>query len=425
MIGMAQTKTPDTTTPMTEAQRILCPFCHKPNVRRARFCQECGRDVILNNNGPRRYVITRIIKKGGQGAVYETIGDDNKIYAVKELLDRFVDPKERAEAIEHFGEEARLLENLKHPSIPRVHAHFKDEGRQYLAMDFVNGEDLEEILKRAGALAEPKVLEWADQICNVLAHLHDRGLIYRDMKPSNIMIEHETGNVKLIDFGIAQVFQPTGRGAQIGTPGYAPPEQYQGIATVQSDIYALGATLHHMLTGRDPRDEAPFSFPPIRELKPTVSQRTADAIARALQMKPEERYRSAPEFRASLRRLAAHPAQVRRAPAPVVQPQQLAARPAGSVAVQPAPGAQAPAHTGDSVAPSIPQTMPQQPARKKPGFFGRLFALIRTLLSLVFVLALIGVALYFAFPDLVAEYWPLVEPYLPDAMPMIPGFTPG
>jgi serine/threonine-protein kinase len=425
MIGMAQTKTPDTTTPMTEAQRILCPFCHKPNLRRARFCQECGRDVILNNDGPRRYVITRIIKKGGQGAVYETIGDDNKVYAVKELLDRFVDPKERAEAIAHFGEEARLLENLKHPRIPRVHAHFKDEGRQYLAMDFVRGEDLEEMLKREGAIAEPKVLEWADQICDVLAHLHDRGLIYRDMKPSNIMIERETGSVKLIDFGIAKVFQPTGRGDQIGTPGYAPPEQYQGIATVESDIYALGATLHHMLTGRDPRDEAPFSFPPIRELKPTVSRRTADAIARALQMRPEDRYRSASEFRASLRPLVAHPAQIRRAPTLAPQPQQLAARPADTIPVQSTSGSQAPSHTGHPAAPSKPQAAPQQPARKGPGFFGRLLALIRTLLSLVFVIALIGVALYFAFPDVIAEYWPLVEPYLPDALPAIPGFTPG
>src|SRR5207249_7777243 len=133
------------------------------------------------------------------------------------------------------------------------------------------------------------------------------------------------------DFGIAKVFQRAERGTQIGTPGYAPPEQYQGIATPESDIYALGATLHHLLTGRDPRDEPPFSFPPVYGLNPSVSKRTSDAILRALQMKPEDRYRSVAEFRAALRPQPVQPPQVRVAPPTQVLPVQP------QVATTPAP----------------------------------------------------------------------------------------
>ena len=144
---MASVAPPTTRIRMAEAQQILCPRCHKPNLRRARFCQHCGHDIILNNDGP-RYYITRVIKEGGQGAVFETVGDDQHIYAVKEMLDHFTDEKERGEAITRFEAEARMLERLSHPRIPRVYADFKDEGRHYLAMDFVQGEDLEEVLRR-------------------------------------------------------------------------------------------------------------------------------------------------------------------------------------------------------------------------------------------------------------------------------------
>ncbi|PMP84581.1 MAG: protein kinase, partial [Roseiflexus castenholzii] len=285
---------------MTDVQQILCPKCHKPNLRRARFCQHCGHDVILNNAGP-RYYITRVIKEGGQGAVFEAIGDDGRTYAIKQMLDRFTDPRERDEAIARFEAEAKILERLRHPRIPRVYADFKDEGYHYLAMDFVRGSDLEDIIRRERFIPEERALRWADQICDVLEYLHQQKppIIFRDIKPSNIMIEPD-GNVKLIDFGIVKALQPSQRGTQIGTPGYAPPEQYQGIATPESDIFSLGATLHHMLTGRDPRDEPPFSFPPVYALRPNVSKRTSDAIMKALKMKPEERYRSVAEFRRAL-----------------------------------------------------------------------------------------------------------------------------
>lgn len=328
--------------------------------------------MVLNNAGP-RYYITRVLKAGGQGAVYETVGDDGKVYAVKEMLDRFTDAKERAEAIARFEHEANMLEQLSHPRIPRVYAHFQDEGRHYLAMDFVRGEDLEDIAEREGAIAQAQVLEWADQITDVLGYLHDKGLIYRDMKPSNVMIDKQNGGIKVVDFGIAKVLQPAVRGTQIGTPGYAPPEQYQGLAGRSSDVFALGATLHHLLTGRDPTSQPPFTFPRVRDLQPQVSQRVCDAISHALQMKPEDRFQSMDEFRVALgfapRQVSARLFQTAPAPAtpqpaiaPTIPIPAPVSAPAVPVAPQPAAPAPQPAAPAPRPAAPAPQPRPAAPA---------------------------------------------------------------
>jgi eukaryotic-like serine/threonine-protein kinase len=396
---------------MAEAQSILCPNCYKPNLRRAKFCQHCAHDMVLNNDGP-RYYITRVIKAGGQGSVFETIGEDAKVYAVKEMIDNFTNPKERVEAVDRFEAEAKMLRRLSHPRIPKVYADFKDEGRQYLAMEFVRGEDLEEVIrKHPGGLAEQQVLEWADEICDVLGYLHNHKpepIIFRDMKPSNVMIEPD-GKVKLIDFGIAKVFQRTERGTQIGTPGYAPPEQYQGLATVESDIYALAATLHHMLTGRDPRDEPPFSFPPVYGLKPAISKRTSEALQKALQMNPDDRFQSIGDFREALRPPAP---QVRVSqktttlpPLPQVAPP--AATPTRPPVAAPPAAANPPAASAVQARPAAPAVpiaapAPQAQPRRRGGFGG----FIRGLLVLVVVLGLIGATLVFAFPSIVEQYLP-------------------
>jgi serine/threonine-protein kinase len=406
---MASAQPPIIEKSMAEASEILCPICHKPNPRRARFCKYCGNDVVLNNDGP-RYYITRIIKQGGQGAVYETVGDDGKIYAVKEMLDRFDDPKERAEALERFASEAELLRQLTHPQIPRVYATFKDEGRQYLAMDFVRGRDMEQFLETRASLPEAEVLAIAAQLCNVLSYLHKRGFIYRDMKPSNIMLEAD-GTVKLVDFGIAKVFQPTQRGTQIGTPGYAPPEQYQGLATHESDIYALGASLHHMLSGRDPRDEKPFSFPPLRTLKPEISLRTANAIGKALQMKPDDRYHSVEAFWSDLRPSAPPRAAPPPRTIPATSSVPAAARPANplptSVAVP-----------GTTIPRTTPNVLPPLAPPNQRGGFGRA---VRRFVSFVLVLIALIAALAFGLlqfaPSALSPYAETINQYVPNAVP--------
>ncbi len=369
---------------MAEITHIICPNpeCYREIPPRAKFCPYCRHDTILNNYMPsddRRYRITRIIKRGGQGAVYEGVDQDERVYAIKEMLDYFLDPDERQEAINRFNAEANLLQKLSHPRIPCVYSHFTDEGRHYLTMDFVRGEDLEEIIERQGALPEAQVLEWADQICDVLNYLHTNGMVDRDMKPSNVMIDAADGKVKLVDFGIAKILKPSEKGGtQIGTPGYAPPEQYQGRATPASDIYALGATLHHALTGRDPTDHPPFSFQSARNVNVQVSRRTSDALEQALKMRPDERFGSVSEFRAMLRPLPGAPAHVRVASGGTLalpgaaRAQAPASAPAvsGSSAVQTAGSSSGTPQRANPLVPAVPLPVapdpPAEPAATAP-----------------------------------------------------------
>jgi serine/threonine protein kinase len=391
---------------MAEVNQILCPICHKSNLRRARFCQHCGHDVVLNNDRPsddRRYAITRVIKQGGQGAVYEGIDESGQVFAIKEMLDKFTDPKERDEAIERFNAEANLLQGLSHPRIPRIYSHFTDEGRHYLTMDFVRGKDLEQIAEDRGMLPESQVLDYADQICDVLVYLHGKGLIYRDMKPSNVMIEQTSGGVKLVDFGITKLFKPTERGTQIGTPGYAPPEQYQGLAAPTSDIYALGATLHHLLTGRDPTEQMPFDFPPASSVNASVSRRTSEALQRALQKVPQDRFATMNDFWDALRpERARRPTQVRVAQPTVQLPQPAAAQVAGAPAMagaaMPKPSSAAPVRPAPPRPQAPPQRppvampVPQQPARRR-GLLAGIAAFLSWMIALL-VVAVIGVGAY-------------------------------
>jgi len=361
-----------TVTTPTITDRILCPICRAQNRPDARFCQQCGNDVLLDNI----YRITRVIKEGGMGVVYQAVDEDGEVYAVKEMHDRFTDAKDRQEGIQRFVDEARLLLNLRgHPAIPHVYRSFIDEGRYYLSMEFIFGEDLEDILKRQQRFPERQVLLWADQLCDVLEYLHTNGLIYRDMKPSNVMITQD-GHVKIVDFGIAKLLQPGHRGTTIGTPGYAPPEQYQGLATPQSDIYALAATLHHLLTGRDPRDEPPFSFPSVRSLQPDVSLVTSQAIEKALQMEVGDRFQSVAQFRRALP-IPTGDRRPTRPFDPVTRPT-TTARPAARPQPQPRPAA----HPQPQPRPAVrPQPQPRavpplaqprpQPPQRRGGGFGR------------------------------------------------------
>jgi serine/threonine-protein kinase len=389
---------------MAQSQIILCPICHQENTFGANFCMHCGANIILNDDQPsdeKRYFITRIVKQGGQGSVYEGIDQHGQVYAIKEMLDRFTDPKERAEATRRFNAEAAILQKLRHPRIPRVYSHFTDEGRHYLTMDFIRGDDLESMIERRRTIPENEVLEWAGQICDVLDHLHTEGLVYRDVKPSNIMIDHADGGVKLVDFGIAKILKPSERGGtQIGTPGYAPPEQYQGLATPASDIYALGATLHHLLTGRDPTEQPPFSFPPAHEANPRVSRQTSNALQQALKMQPEERFATVRGFRAALLPAPGEqPAQVRVAVPPSVPPMYpgaaSAARPAASSqpVARPAP---APQPRQQRQPASRPQPVPRRPvSRPWLGGFNRLKHGLTVVTVVIALTAGVGMFLWF------------------------------
>jgi serine/threonine protein kinase len=256
--------------------------------------------TVLQN----RYEIQRLLGGGGMGVVY--LAHDqrlaNRACAVKEMVDHFIDQQQRIEANEYFAREADTLAQLKHPAIPAITDRFDDQNRHYLVMEYIEGRNLEEELAaRGGPLPEGLIIDIARQLCDVLAYLHGSTppVIYRDMKPSNVMLTPR-GRVVLIDFGIARLFKSARKGTMIGTLGFAPPEQYQGAVDPRSDIYSLGATLHYALTGRDPEKFPPFSFPPVRDLRPEVSTNLAGSIDRALAYQADARPANIQDFREML-----------------------------------------------------------------------------------------------------------------------------
>ncbi|MBI3161582.1 MAG: serine/threonine-protein kinase [Chloroflexi bacterium] len=218
-----------------------------------------------------------------------------KLVAVKEMINSAPDPLVRQTIVQNFEREANLLATLNHPAIPRIYDYFSRDDRSYLVLEFIHGKDLETVIGDAnGFLPEDQVISWAIQLCDVLTYIHGHKpdpIIFRDMKPSNVMINHN-GDVVLVDFGIAKTFQTGQKGTMIGTEGYSPPEQYRGDATPLADVYSLGATLHHAITRRDPRLEPPFSFSerPIRRINPNVSVEFEAVINTALQYNPPDRF---------------------------------------------------------------------------------------------------------------------------------------
>lgn len=232
-----------------------------------------------------------------------------KLVAVKEMINLAPDPLIRQTIVQNFEREANLLATLNHPAIPRIYDYFTQNDHSYLVLEFVHGKDLETVIADAnGFLPEDQVISWAIQLCDVLAYLHGHKpdpIIFRDMKPSNVMINHN-GDVVLVDFGIAKTFQIGQKGTMIGTEGYSPPEQYRGEATPIADIYSLGATLHHAITRRDPRLEPPFSFAerPLRRINSNISAELEAVVNTALQYNPLDRFPGASAMKDALMNVA-------------------------------------------------------------------------------------------------------------------------
>lgn len=292
-----------------------CPSCGAACADDARFCGHCATPLQQSAPGTGRlpaqtvlqgrYIILKRIATGGMGAVYLAADERmaGKEWAIKEMSNLALGPTQQLAAREAFQQEARLLARLSHAQLPRVGDFFGEGGKYYLVMEYVRGETASALLARQGAIGEAVVLGWARQLCDVLAYLHQQQppIIFRDIKPGNIMVTPQ-GEVKLIDFGIARHFRPgkTGDTQALGTPGYAAPEQYgRDQSDARTDIYGLGATLHHLLSGVDPA-LTPFQFVPLRSLDRDISLQTAQAIERAVQRAPEARFQSIAEMRAAL-----------------------------------------------------------------------------------------------------------------------------
>lgn len=257
-----------------------------------------------------RYRIVKLLGQGGMGAVYRAWDMRlEKPIALKEMVPQFnLNDEMLAGLREQFRQEAQILATLVHPNLVRVTDYFSWDDKEYLVMDFVEGENLAERIARDGAQSEAQVLEWAGQMLEALGYCHKRGVIHRDIKPQNIIITPE-GQAVLVDFGLVKLWDPSApetrtvmRGA--GTPEYAPPEQYDmgvGHTDQRSDIYSLGATLYHALTGQVPptatqRMASPASFVPPRRINVGVSPGTEVAVLKALEMAMEQRYQNTGEM---------------------------------------------------------------------------------------------------------------------------------
>ena len=262
-----------------------------------------------------RYLILSRLGKGGMGAVYKAadtqLGD--RLVAVKEMSQKGLDLQELTEATTSFKREALMLAGLFQRNLPRIYDHFEESGRWYLVMDFIAGETLEEQLaKVGGTLPVEEVLDIGIQLCTVLSYLHNHQppIIFRDLKPANVMRTLD-GDLFLIDFGIARHFKAGQAKDTIayGSAGYAPPEQYgKAQTTPQSDIYSLGATLHHLLSGNDPSSNMPtlFDFPPVHLLG--QSPGLEPLIMRMVEKVASNRPASMDEVKQELQQLATQPA---------------------------------------------------------------------------------------------------------------------
>lgn len=240
-----------------------------------------------------KYEILREIGRGGMSTVYLAMDTHlNKQWAVKEIRKRGSGKNDEI-VVNSLLAEANLMKRLDHPSLPRIVDIIDNGVTIFVVMDYIEGESLDKILNEYGAQPEEMVIGWAKQLCDALGYLHSQKppIIYRDMKPANIMLKPE-GNIKIIDFGIAREYkeQNLADTTVLGTKGYAPPEQYSGQTDARSDIFALGMTMHHLLTGVDPRSGEAYA--PVRMWNPELSEGIEMIIDRCVQPAAEYRYQN-------------------------------------------------------------------------------------------------------------------------------------
>lgn len=307
---------------------ITCPYCGQPHRSTARFCPVTGQPfvtgmqpqvahslasapgltgrllphTVLNN----RYAIIQKVGQGGMSAVYQAADTHlpGQLRAVKEMSESMIaDPQERLQAVQAFHQEATLLANLDHKTLPRVYDWFAESGRQYLVMDYLHGQTLETALAQRGApFTEGEILPWVEQLCDALSFLHCQSppVIFRDLKPANIMLLPH-GKIKLIDFGIVRFFKPGKKKdtEAFGTMGYAALEARSGQTDPRSDLYSLCVVIYELLTGYDPAS-TPWHFPDIRALNPAVSPEWERVLKRGLEYDREQRWPDVMTFKNEL-----------------------------------------------------------------------------------------------------------------------------
>lgn len=246
-----------------------------------------------------KYELTKRIGAGSSGIVY---------LAWDRHLERYVAIKEEGHLPERDGDsilkkEMEMLKTLHHPMLPDIYDFFQESGR-FLVMEYIRGESLHNFIMREGTIPEKKACEWALQLLELFSYLHEQKppVIYRDLKPDNIIVCPD-GNLRVVDFGTAYHTRYDKRRVEnmAGTAGYAAPEQLCGNADERSDIYTLGATLYHMLTGHNPA-RPPYGVRPVRCMNPELTQDMEWIVGKCTEEEPEKRYQTVEDLKADLKK---------------------------------------------------------------------------------------------------------------------------
>ncbi len=332
---------------------MKCPYCGTDNPAGEEFCVNCGgalnavSPVVTNTSGTAgapnvailspsgntnpggvtagggptggyrtmapnsqlqggRYVVEKVLGQGGMGAamLVKDTRVSNKLVVIKELISDSTDPQQRQADVNNFKREVDTLVQIDHPLVPTVTDSFQEHSRYFMVQEYVAGENLEAHMERINRpMPEREALTYASQVLDILDYLSQLKppIVHRDIKPANIIIGSKDKRAHLVDFGIARADETKNaqrkQTSALGTPGYAPPEQYQGNADPRADIYALAATLHHLLTNRDPREFPPFIYPPARSINKGLTADSERVLEHALQINVNNRYQKAADMK--------------------------------------------------------------------------------------------------------------------------------
>jgi serine/threonine protein kinase/Tfp pilus assembly protein PilF len=314
---------------------MKCPKCRSENPADSSFCSKCGSPLLASGQildshtktleipsgeltrgttFAERFEVIEELGKGGMGRVYRVF--DKKID--EEVALKLLNPEVSSDkkTIERFRNELKLARKISHKNVCRMYDLNEERGTQYISMEYVPGEDLKNTILRVGHLSVGKAVSVAKQVCEGLMEAHRLGVVHRDLKPQNIMIDKE-GNVRIMDFGIARSLIKkgiTGTGLIIGTPEYMSPEQAE-MKEVDplSDIYSLGVILYEMVTGKVPFEgETPLSVamkhkseepPDPREINAQVPEGLSRVILKCMEKKREDRYQTAEALLSELSRV--------------------------------------------------------------------------------------------------------------------------